>query len=80
MGEIALDAAGRENRGFLGSGELAEIAEQTGLEVQPGNTFALADANELHPSGDLQAWKLGQRLASAVRSQRGLTGTLVAAQ
>ncbi len=78
MGEIALDAAGGENRGFLGSGELAEIAEQTGLEVQPGNTFALADANELHPSGDLQAWKLGQRLASAVRSQRGLTGTLVA--
>ena len=77
MGEIAMDAAGGERRRFLRSGELAEVAQRTGMEVHPGNHFTLVDAKELHSSGDLRAWKLGQRLASAVRSQSGLNGTRV---
>ena len=78
MGEIALDAARGGQRRFYRADELIEIAKRTGLESNPRDSIALDRSQNMPIAGDVEAWKLGQDLARAVRDQVGLNGTPIA--
>ena len=76
VGEMAGDAAlDGPLRGRMPSArDVSEVARRSGFDANPGEVADLADAAVLPPPGEVQAWRVGEAAARALRDRMDLDG------
>lgn len=77
LGEVAADAAlhGFDTGDLMSADTLSDIAMRNGFDADPKDAVTLADAVDLPRSGEIEAWRLGERAARAIRDQEDLDGS-----
>ena len=77
MGEIAADATLSADAlsSMISAGDFTDIARQNGFEANPNDAITLGDMTDLPQPGQVEAWRLGKRVAQAIRTQASLDGT-----
>ena len=76
MGEVAADAAihGPDPDGMMSAETIANVAKRSGFDTNPQDALAVDDIADLPRMGEMEAWRVGERTARAVREQEHMDG------
>lgn len=76
LGEIAADATLSADAlsSMISAGDLTDIARQNGTEANPNDAITLGDMTDPPQPGQVEAWRLGKRVAQAIRTQASMDG------
>ena len=72
LAEVAADEAA--HGGAISAKNIRDIAERSGFDAKPNDAVALSNPAGAPRPGEIQAWRVGQRLARDIRNQEGLNG------
>ena len=76
MGEVAADAAihGSDPDGMMSAETIANVAKRSGFDTDLRDGLALDDSAGVPRIGEMEAWRVGERTARAVREQEHMDG------
>ena len=76
LGEIAADATLGDDAlsSMISAGDFADTARRNGFEADPNDAITLSDMADLPQPGQVEAWRLGKRIAQGLRAQKNLDG------
>ena len=76
LGEIAADATLGDDAlsSMISAGDFADTARRNGFEANPNDAITLGDMADLPQPGQVEAWRLGKRIAQGIRAQKNLDG------
>ena len=76
LGEIAADATLGDNAlsNMMTARDFENIAQRNGFEADPNDAITLSDRADLPQPGQVEAWRLGKRIAQGIRAQKNLDG------
>ena len=72
LGEVAADEAA--HGGTMSAKDIENVAKRSGFDANSNDAVVLSDPANAPRPGEIQAWRIGQRLARSIRSQEGLNG------
>ena len=74
LGEIAADATLGDDAlsRMMSAADLTDLARQNGFEADPRDAVTLSDTTDMPQPGQVEAWRLGERLAQRIRVQENL--------
>lgn len=76
LGEVAADAAlhGSDTGEMMSAAVIADIAMRIGFDADPKDAITLVASVDVARSGEIEAWRVGERVARAVRDQENMDG------
>ena len=72
LGEVAADEAA--HGGTMSAKDIENIATRSGFDANPNDAVVLSEPAGAPQPGEIEAWRIGQRLAQSIRNQENLDG------
>lgn len=72
LAEVAADEAAHGVA--MSAKDIENVAKRSGFDANPNDAVVLSDPAGVPRPGEIQAWRIGQRLAQSIRSQEDLDG------